>query len=208
MPRGVSFISRSLVTTPWQVQRRLENFEALLSSTASGYGASLVGIEDSAARFTATTVEAALAEVKLLADLATPQDRVCQATITVADAGGGAVGAALTVALSPLNGGVLSSDREVLILCKENSDGAYSPWKNPPGISSVTFGAATAGAIVASGGGWCLARTDATGAFACTASNTDDETIWFVVTTAQGVSNLQYRCAVAGCVPDSATWAP
>lgn len=38
-----------------------------LGSTANGFGASLVGIEDSAAYFTATNVEAALAELYLLA---------------------------------------------------------------------------------------------------------------------------------------------
>lgn len=177
-----------------------------LASTANGKGASLLGIEDSAARYTAATVEAALAEVKLLADLAVPQDRVVQATIAVADASGGATGAACTVDLQPLHGGVLSSAREVLILAKANSDGAYSPYRNPPDTSSVTFGSATTGSIVASGGGWALIQTDAAGDFACTISNTDDETIWFVVATAEGISKLQYRCLVAGCVPDSATW--
>lgn len=42
-----------------------------LASTANGLGASLVGFEDAADDYTATDVEAALAEVKLIADAAT-----------------------------------------------------------------------------------------------------------------------------------------
>ena len=47
----------------------LANFETL-ASTSNGEGAALVGIEDSGAIYTATTVEAALAEVKAIADTA------------------------------------------------------------------------------------------------------------------------------------------
>lgn len=54
-----------------------------LASTANGDGASLIGIEDSAAQFTATDVEAALAEVKSLVDATpTPQQEI----ITIAGA--------------------------------------------------------------------------------------------------------------------------
>lgn len=41
-----------------------------LASTANGKGASMVGVEDAGGKYTATTVEAALAEVKTLADAA------------------------------------------------------------------------------------------------------------------------------------------
>ena len=44
--------------------------EELLASTSNGEGASLVGIEDSAGHFTATEVEAALAENAARIDIA------------------------------------------------------------------------------------------------------------------------------------------
>ena len=43
-----------------------------LASTSNGYGASLIGIEDAAGDYTATDAEAALAEVKVIADAAAP----------------------------------------------------------------------------------------------------------------------------------------
>jgi hypothetical protein len=88
---------------------------ASLASTATGSGASAIGIEDAGSLFTATTVEAALAEVKAEADAAIAlQKRTVTVTdVTLTDAVAGeaqvvAIGAAL-----PANAIVLA--HEVLV---------------------------------------------------------------------------------------------
>jgi hypothetical protein len=73
--------------------------------------------------------------------------------------------------------------------------------------ANVTFATATTGSILASGSGWALVKTDATGDFACTASNSSDETVHFTVVTAMDVDALANGIFVRGCVNDSATWA-
>jgi hypothetical protein len=60
----------------------------------------------------------------------------------------------------------------------------YAPF--PVMEASLTFGTATVGSIVASGGGWALIETSAAGAFACTATNTEDETLYFSVIERRG----------------------
>lgn len=65
-----------------------------LASTAAGKGASLVGIQDAAGHYAATTVEAALAEVYVLADAAWPApvaQAITGALSTVTDAAAQAV---------------------------------------------------------------------------------------------------------------------
>lgn len=56
----------AITYTARQVANLLSQFQDKLASTASGYGAALVGVADSAAYFTATTVEAVLAELGAL----------------------------------------------------------------------------------------------------------------------------------------------
>lgn len=56
-----------------------------LASTANGDGASLVGVEDAGGYYTAANVEAALAEVKVIADAAMPT-----ATLALTTSGNGA----------------------------------------------------------------------------------------------------------------------
>ena len=64
MARGVTFIiPRSIRATAYGVFRLLQRFEGFLASTSTGQGASLVGVEDAAGNFSATDVEAALAEL-------------------------------------------------------------------------------------------------------------------------------------------------
>ena len=60
---------------------------------------------------------------------------------------------------------------------------------------------------MASGGGWALVETSAAGAFACTATNTDDETLYLSVMSAEGgASSGSKQCAVIGSNSDSAAW--
>lgn len=168
------------------------------------------GVADAAAAqadATQALADAAAAQATADAALPTASDLLVQATITVGNATGGSTNAAVAVQVSQLGGGPLTSAREVLIVGSAGAD-LYRPYNGSPDINSVSFSAATVGTIVATGPGWCLARTDATGAFACTCANTDDETLNFVVKTAEGISSLTYKCLVTGCVPDAATWSP
>lgn len=73
--------------------------------------------------------------------------------------------------------------------------------------TNVTFSTATLGTLVASGSGWALVETDATGNFACALANSSDETVYFSVESAFGVSTLANGSLVSGSVVDSATWA-
>jgi len=129
------------------------------------------------------------------------KDNVVDAVVTAADIGGGGTATTLVVQLNTMDGRPISSVREVMIYA---NDTQYIEDAN----ANVTFSLATAGAIVASGAGWCLARTSATGAFACTLTNAVDETVWFNAKTAPyGVAVLAEACVVRGCLPDDATWA-
>lgn len=73
--------------------------------------------------------------------------------------------------------------------------------------TNVTFATATLGTLVASGSGWALIETDATGNFACALANSSDETVYVSVENAGGVSTLANGSMVTGSVVDSATWA-
>lgn len=131
-------------------------------------------------------------------------DYLVRAVVAVANASGGATGAALTVDLFRLDGTtVLAGARQALVV---TSSAQYQPFVNEPSVGSVTFGTATKGSIVASAAGWCLFETDADGEFDCTASNTDDETIYFRVVTAAGVSDSAKGALVVASNSDAATW--
>lgn len=130
-------------------------------------------------------------------------DGMADATIAVADAAGGATGAALTLQLQDLEGNPLARVAVVKIVV---SDTEYAGVNDAN--SNVTFGTATAGSILASGNGYAVVKTSATGAFACTASNSADETAYFsVVNSDGGVDALAAGVCVRSCVPDDATWA-
>lgn len=122
------------------------------------------------------------------------------ATIAVADSATN--DAALTLQLNRLDGSTaIATARQVMI---STSTTQYAPAGQPE--ASVTFGTATVGSIIASGQGWCLAKTSATGAFACTATNTDNETIYFFTQTAARVSVVAEGCDVVASNTDAAVW--
>lgn len=130
-------------------------------------------------------------------------DEIVKATVTVGNATGGSTDAALTLALKRAdNATAIASARQVLIK-------AGSAQYQPEAVieASLTFVTATVGSIVASGAGWALVETDATGAFACTARNTEDETLYFAAyTPPAGVSDLAKACLVLGSNSDAAAW--
>ena len=130
-------------------------------------------------------------------------DKVVHAAIAVADAPGGATTAALTLALTQVDGSsALTGARQVMIA---TGAAQYVPRQAVNG--NVTFGTATAGSIIASGSGWALVLTDATGAFACTCTNAADEAIYFWAETPNKVSTTAAGAVVAGSNSDLATWA-
>lgn len=127
---------------------------------------------------------------------------VLDAVIAVADAGGGGTTSACTVALQDLAAAPVARVGVVKIL---GQDTEYAGVHDVNG--NVTFSLATAGAILASGNGWAIVSTDATGNFACTVTNAADETVWFSVCTADGGHDtLAHGVIIRGCVPDDATW--
>lgn len=128
-------------------------------------------------------------------------DNFVKAAITVGDATGGATGAALSLTLTRLDGSAVASARQVMIIGNAIQ---YSPFHTAE--ASVSYGTATAGSIIASGQGWCLAQTSAAGAFACTVTNTDDETLYFRVESAHGNSAANVGALVVEGNVDAATW--
>lgn len=126
-------------------------------------------------------------------------DTLVVPTITVPNATGGATTAALTMQLNRTDGTPITSAREVMI-CASLTRFLF-------GMSStLTYSSATVGTIVTSGNNYALVRTDATGAFACTVTNSADETLYFMVQPAHCVSDTAYSCLVRPGVADPATW--
>lgn len=130
-------------------------------------------------------------------------DEYVKATVSVANATGGATGATCGLQLRQAdNVTPVSSARQVLIVA---SAAQYAPI--PVLQASLTFGTATLGSIVASAGGWALVETNAAGLFACTATNTEDETLYFAAMTPDsGVSDLAKSCVVLASNSDAAAW--
>ena len=227
----VTFIPISHNVTPWQVQRRLEALEAAYTSVS---GAASIGIADAATYFTGTQTEAALAELavavggatsttrnyssnttvadndtlmvaagKLDARVGAYQDQLMTATVTVPNSAAGVNTVLATVQLYCAYDNATSPTTicQYMIYC---SPVQYAPRQNP--VATVTFSLATAGAIVASGNGWALVSADATGLFACTITDSADETVYFRAITADAISNLGQRATIVASNEDAATW--
>ena len=133
-------------------------------------------------------------------------DESVVATVACANAPGGATTALLSVTLKQRdNATALASARQVLLQIGQVQYLDAAPTTN----ASLTLGTVTAGSIVATitVGALYLVQTDATGVFACTATNTDDETVYLSAKTAEGgVSDLTTRAVVLATNSDSAAW--
>lgn len=122
--------------------------------------------------------------------------------IAAAGGSGGATAGTLDVDVRRYNGDAVTAAVTLLIVASDSAyAGAYDSNAN------VTFNTASAGTLVASGNGWALVETDASGNFTCATANASDETVYFAGKTAVGVDTLANGALVVRSVSDSATWA-
>lgn len=132
-------------------------------------------------------------------------DHLVLATVACADATGGGTTALMSIALKRLdNSTAIASARQVLLIADTT---AYAPG-SPPTNASMSLGTVTKGSVIAtpvSGSAW-LVQTDTNGEFAATATNTDDETVYWSVRTATSGSDLTKAALVVGSNSDSAAW--
>lgn len=133
-------------------------------------------------------------------------DTAVVATVACADAPGGATTALLSVQLKRRDNSTnVASARQVLLLISPTQYSINEPVPD----ANLTLGTVTNGAVIATpaAGGLFLIQTDAAGLFACTATNTADNTRYLSVRTAEtGVSVIGERCVVLGTNSDSAAW--
>ncbi len=125
------------------------------------------------------------------------------AVIAVADSASAATDVAGTIQLNKAINGTTAIDsaRQVVITADSTQ---YEP--SPAPKTTVTFGTATTGSIIDSGNGWALIQTDASGAFACTVTNSADETVYFRCKAPELVSDIATRVQSVSSIGDDATW--
>ena len=127
---------------------------------------------------------------------------VLDAVVAVADSASGVATTTGTVQINTLAGAPIAHAVVGLLLAQTAQYGGRNAIE-----AGVTYSLATAGSILASGAGWCVFKTDATGLFACTLTDAADEVVWFSVTGADGGHDaLAAGAIIRGCVPDRAEW--
>jgi hypothetical protein len=132
-------------------------------------------------------------------------DQVCTAVLALAASGAGVATKALTLTLKQADGvTALTTARAATIRAVAEADAG-----NPlgAGVSTVTFGTATVGSIIASGAGWATILTSAAGAFACTCTDSADETVFAFVQSPAGADTLAHSCLIVPSAFVTATWA-
>lgn len=142
--------------------------------------------------------DANAAAARVTLDLA---DTFIRATVAATGGTGGSADGTLTLQANRLDGTTpIASARQIMILAQSVQ---YSPRDVD---TSVTFSAATQGSIVASGTGWALIETTAAGAFACTVSDADDETVYLSACTPHSGQSDTSKWAHTQSNAASATW--
>lgn len=132
-------------------------------------------------------------------------DKVLTAVLALGASGAGVATKALTLTLKRLDGSTaITTPRVALIRTSATADTG-----NPlaSGVSTVSFGTATVGSIIVSGAGWALVLTSAAGAFACTCTDSADETINAWVETAPVSDTLAHSALILPSALVNATWA-
>lgn len=136
-----------------------------------------------------------LGRADLSSDAPNLGDRVCTAVLALPETGAGVADKALTLSLFRADGVTpIASVRAATIRVVSGGD-IGNPLAS--GIATVSFSAATAGAILVSGGGFATVLTDTTGAFACTCSDSADEQAVAFVETPAAVDSLAHSCLIA-----------
>lgn len=130
-------------------------------------------------------------------------DSVSDVLITAADVGAGGTGTTFVAQILNVGTGANTAAEKVFLVLAADTQYAGRDDLN----ANVTFGTATSGSILASGSGWAVVKTDATGEFACTITNAVDEQVWFSATHAAGGHDaVGAGVCIRGCAPDDATW--
>ena len=130
-----------------------------------------------------------------------PASRMHRANVTIGDTGTDT--AALTVDLLTMAGASLpvGAGAKVFFIF-----GTATQYMQGAGEASLTYNNATKGSILAQGNGFCAAKSDVNGEFACDVVNTDNETLYFYAKTADMVDDVANGCIIFNCVGDDATW--
>lgn len=127
---------------------------------------------------------------------------IAVATITAAGGSGGATEGTLSIATTQGDESTAWSRAVQMLVVASDASGAGLADVN----ANVTFNTAGTGTLVASGSGWALIETDASGAFACATDNVVDETVYFSATTPQGFTDPTDAALIVSDIA-SATWA-
>jgi hypothetical protein len=129
-------------------------------------------------------------------------DRFVKVNIAATGAAGGVADGTLDIDLLKMDGGSIGQAKVIGVFASATQ---YAGSYGPP-VNTVTFSAPTVGSILASGNGWAVVKTDATGNFTCTLSDSADETVWVSAEAAPGGVGANEGCIVLESATDSATW--
>jgi hypothetical protein len=130
------------------------------------------------------------------------EDTIVDVEISVGDAVGGATDSLMSVQVKDQGGKNLAKVCAFqVVFGNEKYAGVLSS------SATVSLGSVTKGEILYQPTGMALIKTDASGAFECTVTNSADETVWFnALSSLGGIDNNAHGVFVRGSVPDDATW--
>lgn len=170
-----------------------------------GASGSSVDMSDGVVTASGGFVGAVTGNADTATEAANAGDKVLTAVLALGASGAGVATKALTLTLKRLDGSTaITTPRVALIRTCAGAD-AGDPLA--VGVSTVSFGTATAGSIIASGAGWAVVLTSASGAFACTCTDSADETIVAWAETSALSDTLAHSCLILPSAMVQATWA-
>lgn len=133
-------------------------------------------------------------------------DRYAKAVVAIVGGSGGATAGTLDIDIQTLAGVNVTGARVGCIVVNAAADRYAGSFATP--VATVTFTTATLGSILATGAGYCIFKTDATGNFACTIDDTADETVYGAVISAPaGVTAAGEGCIIVESNSDDGVWA-
>ena len=129
-------------------------------------------------------------------------DQVVIPTISGTGGSGGATAGTLAIAVKRADNATPITSARQLLVCVTANQFLIGQF-----VSTVTFSSATKGSIVSSGNGYALIETDTSGDFACTISDSADETVFVACLSPLGISDTSKACALLASNSHSMTWA-